>query len=371
MPNGKVARFAFDAAGAATGYTPPGAGAWARSFDDDGLLTGLTLPGGARLDLQREPRPAARPASPTPPARASSTFALAATAPTVQTEATRTLPGGRSDTERDRARRRARDRAASRATRGGAYATLRATTTATTCSSTRSSCSPAPTPSRTRDLARRRRAGDRFGPFTLTRGGPLGRRQRDHRRRPRSTLGYDGRGRAERRARRRSPARRVYDTHDHLRRRRTGSPGKVEKIGGVDAAPTPTRTRPTASSTTVTRDGDDGRGPTPTTPTATARDRAAPTYADDDVLDARRRRPSYTFDAAGFLTARGARHVRLQRRAASCCRRPSAARPSPTPTTRSAAASRASRAAQTTRYLYGDPRRAAARSPACARPAAR
>lgn len=99
MPNAHSHGYGFDALGRATSYTPAAGAAFGRAFDADGISTGFSLPGGGGETLQRQP--SGRLSGASSPDGTASAFTYAAGDATDRlATATRTLPGSRSDETR-------------------------------------------------------------------------------------------------------------------------------------------------------------------------------------------------------------------------------------------------------------------------------
>jgi RHS repeat-associated protein len=94
MPSNQVHTYGFDALGRATGYEPAAGTTFGRTFDADGLGTGLTLPGGGGETLVRAA--SGRLNGATSPDGTASAFTYAGNSDRLAS-ATRTLPGSRTD----------------------------------------------------------------------------------------------------------------------------------------------------------------------------------------------------------------------------------------------------------------------------------
>jgi RHS repeat-associated protein len=94
MPNAQAHTYGYDALGRATSYLPKAGSTFGRSFDQDGLSTGFSLPGGGGETLQRSA--GGRLNGATSPDGTASAFTYAGNTDRLAT-ATRTGPGSRSD----------------------------------------------------------------------------------------------------------------------------------------------------------------------------------------------------------------------------------------------------------------------------------
>jgi RHS repeat-associated protein len=192
MPSGARHAFAFSGIGQATGYTPPGGPQWTRAFDDDRSPAGSTLPGRGATTLARKAD--GRLTGATAADGTASAFAYPAGDGTGRfTQTTRTLPGGRVDAttiDYDGAlvtRRESRDAGGTYATHTFAYGDdLRPS------SATVSAGGDTVTTALTRDDDGLLTG---YGPFTITRNGPVGAPSRIADAALDLALGYDAVGR--------------------------------------------------------------------------------------------------------------------------------------------------------------------------------
>jgi RHS repeat-associated protein len=297
MPGGARHAFAFSGIGQATGYTPPGGPQWTRAFDGDRSPTGSTLPGRGATTLARKPD--GRLTGATAADGTASTFAYPAGDGTARfTQATRTLPGGRVDAttiDYDGAlvtRRESRDAGGTYATHTFAYGDdLRPSST------TVAAGGETVTTALTRDDDGLLTG---YGPFTITRNGPVGAPSRIADAALDLALGYDAVGRESTRTLKVAGAQAyalalTRDAAGRITRR-------VETVGGAtstyDYAYTADGQLETVKdgATTLEAYAYDADGNRRVAGTTT-------TYDAGDVLQSRDG-TAYAFDQAGFLTGR-------------------------------------------------------------------
>ena len=297
MPNGARHAFAFSATGQAVGYTPPGGAQWTRAFDDDRSPASSTLPGRGATTLARKPD--GRLTGATAADGTASAFAYPAGDGTGRfTQATRTLPGGRVDAtaiDYDGAlvtRRESRDAGGIYATHTFAYGDdLRPS------SMTVAAGADTVTTALTRDDDGLLTG---YGPFTITRNGPVGAPSKIADAALDLALGYDTVGRESTRTLKVAGAQAyalalTRDAAGRVTRR-------VETVGGAtttyDYAYTADGQLETVKdgATTLESYAYDANGNRRVAGTAT-------TYDAGDVLQSRAG-TAYAFDQAGFLTGR-------------------------------------------------------------------
>jgi RHS repeat-associated protein len=297
MPNGARHAFAFSGTGQATGYTPPGGPQWTRAFDGDRSPTGSTLPGRGATTLSRKPD--GRLTGATAADGTASAFAYPAGDGTGRfTQATRTLPGGRVDAtaiDYDGAlvtRRESRDAGGVYATHTFAYGDdLRPSSATVTAGA------DTVTTAMTRDDDGLLTG---YGPYTITRGGPVGAPSKIAGAALDLALGYDAVGRESTRTLKVAGAQAyalalTRDAAGRITRR-------VETVGGAtstyDYAYTADGQLATVKdgATTLESYAYDANGNRRVAGTTT-------TYDAGDVLQSRAG-TAYAFDQAGFLTGR-------------------------------------------------------------------